>query len=60
MFIDTEGPCLQLVFGLSMKMPVANGWAQGRAFRIMLAATSQKGSRVDSHTSETEETQISH
>jgi hypothetical protein len=26
MFTDAEGPSSRLVFGLSVKMPVANGW----------------------------------
>lgn len=28
MFTDAKGPCSQLVFDLSIKMPVANGWAE--------------------------------
>jgi hypothetical protein len=27
-FTDPAGPCSQLVFGLSIKVPVANGWAE--------------------------------
>lgn len=26
---NAEGPCPQLVFDLSIKMPVANGWEKG-------------------------------
>lgn len=28
MFTEAKGPCSQLVFDLSIKMPVANGWAE--------------------------------
>lgn len=28
MFTDAKGPCSQLVFDLSIKMPVANGWTE--------------------------------
>ena len=28
LFTDAKGPCPQLVFGLSIKMPVANDWAE--------------------------------
>ena len=29
-FTDTEGPHSPLVFDLSIKMPLANGWAEGK------------------------------
>ena len=36
LFTDAKGPCPQLVFGLSIKMPVANGWAErkGQSFQV--------------------------
>lgn len=47
MFTATEGPCLQLVFDLSIKMPVANGWAErGGTSRFLQARREGRKGRI--------------
>ena len=41
LFTNSEGPCSQLVFDLSVKMPVANGWVE-RKRRDLQVPTSWK------------------
>lgn len=46
-FTDSEGPCSQLVFDLSIKMPVANGWAErGGTSRFLQARREGRKDRI--------------
>ena len=43
LFTDTEGPCPQLVFDLSIKIPVANDWAERKRRDLQVPALEERG-----------------
>lgn len=49
-FSEAGGLCLQLVFDLSIKMPVANGWAERkrRDFQILAGLREEKAEKGES------------